>query len=278
MGACGLPEARKNHVIAICRFAKDIVNKMNLLVRDLEVELGPDTAELGIRVGIHSGQVTAGVLRGERARFQLFGDTVNTASRMESTGAKNQVQISEETKECLVLAGKGHWATARADKIIAKGKGELQTYWLSVGAGSDMTSRSSGRTENTHDIEVNIEEVASGTKLTRKDERLVQWNVEVLVKVLKRIAARRQLLGVRPDTEGILTAKERSMTKMSTLVVDELKEVITLPEWQRSKKAAVAVELDPLVSSQLYDFVSNLALLYRDNAFSTRSPTLLTSP
>jgi Adenylate and Guanylate cyclase catalytic domain len=54
MGACGLPEVRKNHAIAICRFTKDIVNKMNLLVRDLEVELGPDTAELGtgIRVGI----------------------------------------------------------------------------------------------------------------------------------------------------------------------------------------------------------------------------------
>jgi len=44
------------------------------------VELGPDTEDLGLRVGIHSGPVTAGVLRGERARFQLFGDTMNTTA------------------------------------------------------------------------------------------------------------------------------------------------------------------------------------------------------
>jgi Adenylate and Guanylate cyclase catalytic domain len=43
------------------------------VVKQLETELGPDTGDLGIRVGLHSGPVTAGVLRGERSRFQLFG-------------------------------------------------------------------------------------------------------------------------------------------------------------------------------------------------------------
>ena len=45
----------------------------------LEGTLGPDTGGLALRVGLHSGPVTAGVLRGEKARFQLFGDTVNTS-------------------------------------------------------------------------------------------------------------------------------------------------------------------------------------------------------
>lgn len=60
VGACGLPEVRKDHAVQICRFADDIVRKTSVLVKQLEVELGPDTADLGIRIGIHSGPVTAG--------------------------------------------------------------------------------------------------------------------------------------------------------------------------------------------------------------------------
>lgn len=50
---------------------------MGPLTREMEAMLGPDTTKLGFRVGLHSGPVTAGVLRGEKSRFQLFGDTVN---------------------------------------------------------------------------------------------------------------------------------------------------------------------------------------------------------
>jgi class 3 adenylate cyclase len=54
------------------------MTRIDDLTKALESTLGPGTADLSMRVGIHSGPVTAGVLRGEKSRFQLFGDTMNT--------------------------------------------------------------------------------------------------------------------------------------------------------------------------------------------------------
>mmetsp|Transcript_46094 Transcript_46094/g.112593 ORF Transcript_46094/g.112593 Transcript_46094/m.112593 type:complete len:89 (+) Transcript_46094:3100-3366(+) len=66
--------------MVMARFATECLSTLSRLLRELEVSLGPDTADLAMRIGLHSGPVTAGVLRGDRARFQLFGDTMNTAS------------------------------------------------------------------------------------------------------------------------------------------------------------------------------------------------------
>lgn len=54
------------------------MKRFHEIVSELELTLGPDTSELELRVGLHSGPITAGVLRGDRARFQLFGDTMNS--------------------------------------------------------------------------------------------------------------------------------------------------------------------------------------------------------
>lgn len=71
----GLPEPQEDHAVIMCRFARDCRARMTEVTRKLELTLGPDTGDLRMRFGLHSGPVTAGVLRGEKSRFQLFGDT-----------------------------------------------------------------------------------------------------------------------------------------------------------------------------------------------------------
>ena len=76
VAASGLPQPRSDHAVLMARFARQIMVKMKEVTRKLEVHLGPGTSELTLRAGFHSGPVTAGVMRGKRTRFQLFGDTV----------------------------------------------------------------------------------------------------------------------------------------------------------------------------------------------------------
>ena len=73
VAVAGVPDPRKDHAVVMARFARDCLTKVNDTVRQLEVTLGPDTGDLSMRVGLHSGPVTAGVLRGDKSRVQLFG-------------------------------------------------------------------------------------------------------------------------------------------------------------------------------------------------------------
>ncbi|CAB9511379.1 Receptor-type guanylate cyclase gcy [Seminavis robusta] len=141
LGVCGLPEPNPLHAVAVARFASECLLKMNQIVRKVSEHLGADTQNLQLRVGLHSGSVTAGVLRGQKSRFQLFGDTVNTASRMESTGQAGRIHASQSTADELIAQGKSNWVSARDHTVKAKGKGELQTYFITVqGGGSVATS------------------------------------------------------------------------------------------------------------------------------------------
>jgi class 3 adenylate cyclase len=113
MAVTGLPDPTKAHAVTMAHFAAEIRAVVRDQMRDLEVALGPGTSDLRIRIGMHSWPVTAGVLRGQKSRFQLFGDTVNISSRMESMGQAGRIRVPQATADLLIEGGLQDWLLPR---------------------------------------------------------------------------------------------------------------------------------------------------------------------
>ena len=84
-----------------------------------------------MRVGIHTGPVVAGIVGVKKFQYDLWGDTVNTASRMESSGEVGNVNISQATYE--LLKGANNFSFESRGKISVKGKGKMQMWFVSQG-------------------------------------------------------------------------------------------------------------------------------------------------
>lgn len=124
MVASGLPLRNGDrHAGEIASMALHILNQIS----KLEIRHRPGE-RIQLRIGIHSGQCVAGVVGLQMPRYCLFGDTVNTASRMESSGAASKIHISQAT--FALLENIGGYQCEERGVVQIKGKGEMRTYWL----------------------------------------------------------------------------------------------------------------------------------------------------
>ena len=309
---------------------------------------------------------------------------VNTAARMESTGLRDKIQISQETADLLIAAGKAHWFFRRDGLVKAKGKGELQTYWLTSGGtggrrlsmGSVSSSVSGGprrasiggpiqrrgsaggangggarrysigrrksigttrtlsqrhgltsrtpsqkivTTDNSDDhnimsrLEANVTDdndadsdasgndnptalpdtfsplslgenpiLRMGAVLSERQQRLVDWNCELIQQLLRQIVARRNFM---KNTSRLMTLPfntinnamaelgelpklgERFLSGANPMPLDEVVEVINLPEFDVAAYHGTAdakqIQLDAVVVQQIRRYVTILASRYR---------------
>jgi len=158
------------------------------------------------------------------------------------------IHLSQETANYLIASGKESWIEARESMIEAKGKGTMQTYWLIIK--EKVTS------------ETKASSVAGSDENSGQDDRnqrLIDWNVDLLQRYLKRILAMR-----------VVDAREitPTMNSSTTMIIDEVKDFISLQQEPRDYLCDPrSIELPEIVKDQLHEYVTTISTLYRDNSF-----------
>ena len=143
LAVSGVPEALDDHVHRMALAAVDMLAGLQDLEVFLDPELGDiswvkDVGDITVRFGVHCGPLVAGVVGKERLQYDIWGDTVNTASRMESTGTPGRIQASSVFAKAALAWLEKHPTTAyrlvERGEVEVKGKGTMTTYWIESGS------------------------------------------------------------------------------------------------------------------------------------------------
>ena len=194
-------------------------------------------------------------------RFQCFGDTVETAAKMESSGEAGKIQVSQQTADLLIAAGRSEWLQPRETTVKTNRKGALQTYWLKIGQ---------DRGEKGSSLTASISTLDDLDQESKKTDRLVAWSSDLLIELLQEVANRRE--ATKAATTFRLEKESSLRVHKAKMPLDEVREIITLPKFdvdvaEAQKKKMDQVQLDPVVKEEVRDYMQTIASRYRDNPF-----------
>lgn len=122
MAASGIPQSRADHCSVMAQCAVEMLDACQRVA-------DPRGGSVRLRIGLHTGPVVAGVIGTHKFAYDLWGDTVNVASRMESTGEPGRIQVTREVVEKLTDG----FAVSRRGQVKIKGKGLMPSWWLTKG-------------------------------------------------------------------------------------------------------------------------------------------------
>lgn len=201
---------------------------------------------------------------------------MNTCARMESTSEAGKIQLSAETANELLKNGKANWFLPRPDRIYAKGKGELNTFFVksNLNRGSDQqnTENSSNHMSSQHQDTSDVESVGEDMDgNSDRKSRLIDWNVEKLVEILRLILARREVSNVATKARQNERRVDDSFLVASLTPLDEVKEIIALPKFNghvaKMQRDPDSVQVPQMALDQIRDYVTCIANMYRSNPF-----------
>lgn len=184
-----------------------------------------------------------------------------------------RIHLSEETSGRISTVHEKHnWVQTRPEKVDIKGKGTMQTYWLSMKEAGYI-----GKEGSTCGSDFSLDEFTTGSvEVSTKRDRLVDWHVDVLSNLLKGMIARRNAIirdlgqntavKLNEDLRPRMNGEYKSHGGTS---LDEVKEIIMLSKFDRSiakhEQDPATIELGIEVISQLRSYVMTISLMYQDN-------------
>ena len=264
----GMPAPNPDHSMVIVRFASDMRRVLKEVTEQLAETMGGSIKKLQFRIGVHSGAVFGGVVRGPKLRFHLVGEAVDLAMRLERSSKRNRIHCSKATAAWLRADGVGHWVTSRDNSKLGGRAATLQSFWVEPSSDSDDQNYDSFSTTDLEpsfsslspvpeNMEANDTLEVSGSPLllrrspvrstemfkrTLSDPPLectedkcnimIDWNVDVLTRLLRSLVAKRRAIGdVEPRSElNLNPSKYLPKEGESPSVLKEVGNVIDMPE------------------------------------------------